>query len=326
MLKRIMMLPISLAAAAGVPFLALNDDLKTQLTDAIGAFSGGEQEATAEVAAEDGLLSEIPSPFSRGISVSGVNWDELQENNPFSLASDTRNSNSNSNTQRTNNTPSSSGNNSTSRPSTNSAPPLNSSQGYGSVPSATGSASAQSQFVSGSNQTPPQLPNDWPSVPTLGSDLRQVIRFDVTPNWIKAHWPRVSVGWTEDGLEGFRVPLVTGTQVHDLTGALTYYFDSKHRVQRIRFVGNTGDASPLVDLCQRYYEMEIEPTRIAGYYSRRYHGRPVNVLRVTHEAVLRADAPNTQLNIVLELNNPAGDYNLSQATIDLLNTDPPLID
>lgn len=343
MLKRLIMLPVSLAAAAGVPFLALNDELKTQVSSVIGSFSNSNSDGSSDPAVDGEFLADVPSPFSRGVSVSGVNWNEDDSQSPFSFASDNRTSNNTYGQPRTNSSGTSNGGTSggsgqrgtTYGSSSNSAPPLNSSSSgqpqygqpqYGAPHSTSGSHQTSAQFVSGSSATTPELPNGWPAVPTLGSDLRQVIRFDVTPNWIKAHWPRVSVGWTEDGLEGFRVPLVTGTAVHDLTGALTYYFDSRHRVQRIRFVGNTGDASPLVDLCQRYYDMEIEPTRIAGYYTRRYHGRPVNVLRVTHDAVLRADAPNLQLNIVLELNNPQGDFNLSQATLDLLSTDPPLMD
>ena len=165
---------------------------------------------------------------------------------------------------------------------------------------------------------------DWPTTPVLGNDYREVFRFDVTPNWVKANWPRVSTGWTEDQLEGYRVPLVTGTRVNDLTGSLTFFFDAEHRVQRLRFVGNTGDASRLVELVTRYFDMELEPTRLAGLYTRRYHGKPVSVLRIAHDSVLRADRPNLQLSIVLEINNPRGTYKLSDAVGELLATDPPI--
>ena len=48
-------------------------------------------------------------------------------------------------------------------------------------------------------------------VATLGHDLRQVIRFDVTPNWVTQNWSRVSTGLPYLHLHGHRVPLVTGT-------------------------------------------------------------------------------------------------------------------
>ncbi|MCA9107169.1 MAG: hypothetical protein KDA83_17250 [Planctomycetales bacterium] len=303
MLKRMITLPLSLAAAAGVPFVALNQELKTQLISAVSNLSGGEEsdQASHELGDE---YATVPSPFSSGAPTSGVGWNQggSSAGAPFLLTSGGSNSQGYGRTNQRNS-------DSNYSPST---PPA--------------SSHSAGRLVSERTQGLASLPEGWPTVPTLGSDLRQVIRFDVTPNWIKANWPRVSVGWTEDGLEGFRVPLVTGTQVNDLTGALTYYFDAEHRVQRIRFVGNTGDASELVDLCTRYFEMRIEPTRIAGFYVRRYHGRPVNVLRVTHEAVIHAERPNQQLNLVMELNNPAGEYELSQATVELLSLDPPVID
>jgi hypothetical protein len=42
--------------------------------------------------------------------------------------------------------------------------------------------------------------------------------------------------------------LVSGTREDDLAGALTYYFDARQRVQRITFLGSTGDADKLIGL------------------------------------------------------------------------------
>ena len=79
-------------------------------------------------------------------------------------------------------------------------------------------------------------------------DAGSVFNFEVTPEWILARWPSVSTGLAQLQLEGYRVPLVTGTSQQDLAGALTYYFDAKQRLQRIDFVGFSGDPRPLISL------------------------------------------------------------------------------
>ena len=42
-------------------------------------------------------------------------------------------------------------------------------------------------------------------------DLAEVFRFDVTTDWILRRWPRVSTGLAEIQLQGYRVPLMTGS-------------------------------------------------------------------------------------------------------------------
>ena len=49
-------------------------------------------------------------------------------------------------------------------------------------------------------------------------DLAEVFRFDVTTDWILRRWPRVSTGLAQLQLQGYRVPLVTGTAQTDLAG------------------------------------------------------------------------------------------------------------
>jgi len=89
--------------------------------------------------------------------------------------------------------------------------------------------------------------------PVLG-DLPDVLRFDVTPDWIIQRWPVVSAGLSSLTLQGYRVPLVTGTQTDDLTGALTYYFDARQQVRRITLQGTTGDGRKLVQLLTGRYQ------------------------------------------------------------------------
>ena len=66
---------------------------------------------------------------------------------------------------------------------------------------------------------------------------RRVFDFQITPESIVAHWPAVSTGLAQLQLEGYRVPLVTGTAKHNLAGSLTWYFNAQQKLQQITFVG-----------------------------------------------------------------------------------------
>ncbi len=82
----------------------------------------------------------------------------------------------------------------------------------------------------------------------MTQDLAEVLRFDVTPGWIMSRWTWVTAGLSHLELQGYRVPLVTGTAEDDLAGPLTYYFNPKQQVQRIAFQGTTGDPGKLIRL------------------------------------------------------------------------------
>lgn len=156
-----------------------------------------------------------------------------------------------------------------------------------------------------------------PNVP----DFSQVFRFDITPNWVKSRWPRVSACGMEDGMEGYRVPLVTGTAIHDIHGSLTYYFDSQHNVQRISFYGYCGDATRLVQMVMQQFGFQAKPTHAAGLYLRSYMGKPVGALRIINSAIVRADKPNDQLQVMLEINNNLGAFKMSDGFARILNAD-----
>ena len=78
--------------------------------------------------------------------------------------------------------------------------------------------------------------------------LDEVLRFDATVDWITQRWPRVSTGLPHVQLQGYRVTLVTGTELGDLAGSLTYYFNNRQQVQRITLRGTTGDPRVLIAL------------------------------------------------------------------------------
>ncbi|HEX3599000.1 MAG TPA: DUF6690 family protein, partial [Lacipirellulaceae bacterium] len=67
------------------------------------------------------------------------------------------------------------------------------------------------------------------------TSVAQVLRFDVTKEWVCRNWPRKSDGPTDVGLFSMRVPLVMGTQMTSLAGSLTYYFNLQGQVEHISF-------------------------------------------------------------------------------------------
>ncbi len=85
------------------------------------------------------------------------------------------------------------------------------------------------------------------------SNFAEVLRFDLTPRAITHKWSRVSTGLSDPRLQGYRVPLMTGTSDSDLVGSLTYYFDSRPKLRRITFLGTTGNPQRLVDFLSRQY-------------------------------------------------------------------------
>lgn len=142
--------------------------------------------------------------------------------------------------------------------------------------------------------------------------LEDAFRFDITPGWVTTYWTRVTTTSTDLELEGFRVPLVTGTQTDDVAGSLTYYFDKQHQLQRIAFQGSTGDARKLIGFATQHYQLQPVPTLGAGLYLGRWNGTPKSVLRVTHAPVVMANAPLHRYQVDFELNRPDANYRLSQ--------------
>ena len=163
-------------------------------------------------------------------------------------------------------------------------------------------------------------PNAPAATPSIYA-LTEVLRFDVTPRWVTDRWTRVSTVRAERDLVGMRVPLVTGTQVEDLAGSLTYYFDAEQRLRRLTLHGQTGDDRQIVDHVSRAFGMHPEPHLGAGMYLLRWNAKPMNILRVTHVPVIRADEPHAKLIIELEVNDVHGGYGVSPEFSELLIPD-----
>ena len=184
--------------------------------------------------------------------------------------------------------------------------------------SANNNGNAQVRLASTSQQLPITQPIIWPGPTTPppriyqpSSNLEEIFRFDVFPNWVKARWRRVSNTPGELSLNGLRVPLVTGEAAHDLTGSLTYYFDDRHQVQRIQFQGWTGDASYLVQFLSEKYRFKTNPTVQAGFYTRSSFGNIHSLLWIDDLPVVNQALPQRQMFVFLELNHPQGNLPLS---------------
>ncbi len=192
--------------------------------------------------------------------------------------------------------------------------------------SLTGNNANPLSLASGPNQIPnlvyPNIQSAHQPVYLPVANFGEVFRFDITPEWIKSRWQRVSTTPPAEGLTGMRVPLVTGPHATDLHGSLTYYFDSGQQVRRLTFRGWTGDASRLVAFVTQQHGFESQKSLAAGLYLKKSWGKVKGVLRMDNPAVIQKKLVNQQLMVLLEINHPNGQLNLSQQTSNILSAMP----
>jgi hypothetical protein len=147
------------------------------------------------------------------------------------------------------------------------------------------------------------------------ADFAEIFRFDITADWVKRRWKRVSTNAGDNtgdvGLRGLRVAVVTGLNSWDLHGSLTYYFDAQQRLQRITFRGWTGDPNRLLRLLSGAYEFRPQPSLLAGFYVAQNRRNPTGALLMKEPPVVSADNPTEQMALVLEINNPTSKMTLS---------------
>jgi len=152
-------------------------------------------------------------------------------------------------------------------------------------------------------------------------DLREVLRFDITPDWVTSRFSRVTTVLAATELEGLRVPVVTGIGPSDLAGTLTYYFDYSGKLQRVMLHGFTGDVSRVVETMTQHYGLQAEPTLDAGVYTRRWNAKPVHFLRITRAPVVYSDALHHKFTVFLELNQPNLPYGISDDAQQIIGAD-----
>jgi hypothetical protein len=168
--------------------------------------------------------------------------------------------------------------------------------------------SAQATVVAASTvQQPPPV---WTPPPIV--DLREVIRFDMTPTALPQRFAQVTTVTGNPQYDAYRVPLVTGTGPTDLAGTLTYAFDANKAVQRIQFMGTTGDPSMVAGMMVHFYGLRPEASLGGQLFTTRWNNRVTSVLHIRPASVITAGSTNGNYHVFLELNQPSTYYGLSE--------------
>ena len=115
-------------------------------------------------------------------------------------------------------------------------------------------------------------------------------------------------GLPEGQLQGYRVPLVTGTREDDVVGSLTYYFDAQQVCRKITLQGSVGDPRKLVAYIMGRFELLRQTSTDPGLhlYQTRWNGKPVSELRIKAVPVVKASTPHARYQIELALNSWGG--------------------
>jgi len=149
-------------------------------------------------------------------------------------------------------------------------------------------------------------------------DLREVLRFDIAPQWLPQRFSRVTTVLSNVQMDGLRVPLITGTRPTDLAGTLTYYFDASQTLRRINLHGLTGDPSQLAALMVQYYGLQPEQSLGGQLFTTRWNNRIANLLQLAPAPVIYAGADHSKYIVFLELNQASTNFGLSQEASDML--------
>ncbi|MEL7496888.1 MAG: DUF6690 family protein [Planctomycetota bacterium] len=176
--------------------------------------------------------------------------------------------------------------------------------------------SAETFYVPGNSAGPDLSADPLEFLPVF--DLRQIFRYDVTTAWMQSRWDRISTTPVADGLNGYRVALVTGTNSWDLHGSLTYYFDQNQKCRRITFRGWAGDPNRFLEMLKREHGFEQQPTNQAGFYLAKRRRIYTGGLLMKHPAVIQTENRVQQIALLLELNEPASKLGLSDDFVSLI--------
>jgi hypothetical protein len=148
--------------------------------------------------------------------------------------------------------------------------------------------------------------------------LAEILRFDITPEWVMSRFPRVTTQLSELNLDGLRVPLITGSTPSDLAGTLTYYFDRYKRLQRVSIHATVGDPSRYSYELRQAYRMSPEASLGGDLYVIRWNSKPVSLLYVSPASVVYADSLYGRYQLFLELNQAGMNYGLSPEATQLI--------
>jgi hypothetical protein len=136
-------------------------------------------------------------------------------------------------------------------------------------------------------------------------DLADAIRFDITTSSLFQRWPRVVTGLPEGQLQGYRVPLVTGTREDDIAGSLTYYFDASQVCRKITLQGSVGDPRKISAHVVGQFGLLRQTGADPGMhlYQTRWNGKPISELKIKAAPVVKASAPYARYGVELVLNS-----------------------
>jgi hypothetical protein len=132
--------------------------------------------------------------------------------------------------------------------------------------------------------------------------LAEVLRLDVTVEWVLHRWPRVTTGLPQLQLQGYRVPLVSGTTTADVAGSLTYYFNAQQQVQRLTLRGTTGDPRILATILTSRYGFARRLTNDPGvvlFEAVDSSNRPVGSLKIRSAPVVNVSQPYSRFVVDL---------------------------
>jgi hypothetical protein len=136
-------------------------------------------------------------------------------------------------------------------------------------------------------------------------DLSEAIRFDITTSSLFQRWPRVVTGLPEGELQGYRMPLITGTREDDIAGSLTYYFNRQQVCQKITLQGSVGDPRKLTAHVVGRFGLLRQTSADAGLhlYQTRWNGKPVSELKIKAVPVVKASATHARYDVEMVLNS-----------------------
>jgi len=137
--------------------------------------------------------------------------------------------------------------------------------------------------------------------------FEQALRWELTPAWVMSTWPRVTTQLAELDLQGYRMPLVSGTTETDVAGSLTYYFDSRQRLERITFNGTTGDARRLVTFLNRehHFQRRLAKDDPGLYlYQVEQDQRALSELKIRSAPIVKAGSPYGRFEVSIDMRRP----------------------
>ena len=107
------------------------------------------------------------------------------------------------------------------------------------------------------------------------------------------------------------MPLVTGPNPQDITGALTYYFNGQGLCERITFYGYATDPSRIIHLATETFGLSANRDLGKGIYSKVFSRRVRSFLAIEAATNVVSRSAQKKSQITFEINNPKGKFNLS---------------